>query len=67
MAPRLIQEFVKVRKDDERGREAMIAALVCRSFSKRAIVFYEVRSTSFKTVVAFLLIMRRIVMLVFET
>lgn len=42
VAPRLIQEFVKVRKDDERGREAMIAALVCRSFSKRAIVFYEV-------------------------
>ena len=43
VAPRLIQEFVKVRKDDERGREAMIAALVCRSFSKRSIVFYEVR------------------------
>ena len=42
VAPRLIQEFVKVRKDDERAREAMIAALVCRSFSKRAIVFYEV-------------------------
>jgi hypothetical protein len=31
-----------VRKDDERGREAMVAALVCRNFSKRAIVFYEV-------------------------
>lgn len=42
VAPRLIQEFVKVRKDDERGREAMVAALVCRNFSKRAIVFYEV-------------------------
>jgi hypothetical protein len=37
---------VKVRKDDEREREAMIAALVCRSFNKRAIVFYEVHSYS---------------------
>lgn len=41
VAPRLVQEFVRVRKDDE--REAMLASLVCRVFSDRAIVFYEMK------------------------
>jgi ATP-dependent RNA helicase DDX27 len=41
IAPRLIQEFVKVRSDDE--KESMLAALVCRSFNKRAIVFFETK------------------------
>jgi ATP-dependent RNA helicase DDX27 len=38
-----VQEFVKVRKDDEREKEAMLAALVCRSFNRRAIVFCEMK------------------------
>ncbi len=41
LAPRLIQEFVRIRRDDE--REAMLAALVCRNFGKRTIVFFETK------------------------
>lgn len=41
VAPRLVQEFVRVRKDDE--REAMLASLICRVFTKRVIVFYEMK------------------------
>mmetsp|Transcript_19229 Transcript_19229/g.27521 ORF Transcript_19229/g.27521 Transcript_19229/m.27521 type:complete len:857 (+) Transcript_19229:1298-3868(+) len=40
-APRLIQEFVKVRKQEE--VEAMLASLLCRSFGKKTIVFYETK------------------------
>jgi ATP-dependent RNA helicase DDX27 len=43
LAPRLVQEFVKVRKDDEREKEAMLASLICRNFNKRVIVFYEMK------------------------
>ena len=43
VAPRLVQEFVKLRRDDEREHEAMVAALVCRSFSNRTIVFFETK------------------------
>jgi ATP-dependent RNA helicase DDX27 len=42
VAPRLIQEFLKVRKDDE--REALVVSLVCRSFGSRCIVFCETKS-----------------------
>jgi ATP-dependent RNA helicase DDX27 len=41
IAPRLEQQFVKVRKEDE--REAMAAALVVRHFSKRCIVFFDTK------------------------
>lgn len=41
VAPRLVQEFVRVRKEEE--REAMLASLVVRVFSKRCIVFYEMK------------------------
>lgn len=41
VAPRLVQEFVRVRKEDE--REAMLASLIVRVFSKRCIVFYEMK------------------------
>lgn len=45
LAPRLVQEFIKVRpeRDDEREREALLAALVCRSFNKRTIAFFETK------------------------
>lgn len=42
VAPRLVQEFVKVRREDE--REALVLALVCRSFAERTIVFCETKS-----------------------
>lgn len=41
VAPRLIQEFVKVRHEDE--REAMVASLVCRGFNKKTMVFCETK------------------------
>jgi ATP-dependent RNA helicase DDX27 len=41
LAPRLIQEFVRVRKEDE--KEAMLAALVARNFSHRCIIFFETK------------------------
>lgn len=41
LAPRLIQEFVKVRADEE--REAVLISLICRSFHERVIVFCETK------------------------
>lgn len=41
VAPKLIQEFVRVRRDEE--REAMLASLVCRNFKTRVIVFFETK------------------------
>mmetsp|Transcript_20918 Transcript_20918/g.30124 ORF Transcript_20918/g.30124 Transcript_20918/m.30124 type:complete len:756 (+) Transcript_20918:54-2321(+) len=41
VAPRLVQEFVRVRRDED--KEAMLAALVCRTFNQRAIVFFETK------------------------
>ena len=43
VAPRLVQEFVKVRHNDEKEREAAVAALVCRNFHQRCIVFFETK------------------------
>eukprot|EP01036_Dinobryon_divergens_P031437 gene31437-40834_t len=40
-APRLVQEFIKVRKQDE--VEAILASLICRSFGNKTIVFYETK------------------------
>lgn len=41
VAPRLVQEFVRVRKEDE--REAGLVSLVVRNFNKRVIVFFETK------------------------
>ena len=41
VAARLVQEFVRVRKPEE--RESMLLALVCRSFTTRVIVFFETK------------------------
>ena len=41
IAPRLVQEFLRVRKDEE--KEAQLAALLCRSFKGRTIVFFETK------------------------
>ena len=41
IAPRLVQEFIKLREVDE--REAYLCALVCRSFNKRVICFFETK------------------------
>jgi superfamily II DNA/RNA helicase len=39
LAPRLVQEFVKVR--DVESTDAVVLSLVCRSFGKKTIVFCE--------------------------
>jgi ATP-dependent RNA helicase DDX27 len=54
LAPRLIQEFVRVRREDE--REAMLAALVCRNFSKRSIVFFETKKAAHRFYVILMLL-----------
>lgn len=41
VAPKLVQEFVRVRREEE--REAMLASLVCRNFNTRVIVFFETK------------------------
>jgi ATP-dependent RNA helicase DDX27 len=41
VAPKLSQEFVRVRREEE--REAMLASLVCRNFNTRVIVFFETK------------------------
>ena len=41
VAPRLVQEFVRVRKEED--RQPMLASLVCRSFGTRSIVFFETK------------------------
>lgn len=41
VAPRLVQEFVRVRREED--RQAMLASLVCRNFNTRSIVFFETK------------------------
>jgi ATP-dependent RNA helicase DDX27 len=41
VAPRLIQEFVKVRNDEE--KEALVLSLLARNFGTRTIVFFELK------------------------
>ena len=41
VAPRLIQEFVKVKNQED--REAMVLSLLSRQFGHRAIVFFEMK------------------------
>jgi len=41
VAPRLVQEFIKLR--DTAEREAYLAALVCRTYNKRVIIFFETK------------------------
>jgi ATP-dependent RNA helicase DDX27 len=41
VAPRLVQEFIKLREENE--RDAIMAALICRSFTHRVIAFFETK------------------------
>ena len=43
VAPRLVQEFVRIRNDMEEDRMAILAALLKRSFTTRSLVFFETR------------------------
>jgi ATP-dependent RNA helicase DDX27 len=41
VAPRLVQEFIKLREENE--RDAIMAALICRSVTHRVIAFFETK------------------------
>ncbi|KAJ0171349.1 hypothetical protein K1T71_012899 [Dendrolimus kikuchii] len=48
----LRQEFVRIRKDRESDREAMLAALVCRTFRDRAVIFVQTKKQAHRLHVA---------------
>ncbi|CAH4023860.1 unnamed protein product [Pieris brassicae] len=48
----LRQEFVRIRKERESDREAMLAALVCRTFRDRAVIFVQTKKQAHRLHVA---------------
>ncbi|CAH2097485.1 unnamed protein product [Euphydryas editha] len=48
----LRQEFVRIRKERESDREAILAALVCRTFRDRAVVFVQTKKQAHRLHVA---------------
>ncbi|XP_063833471.1 probable ATP-dependent RNA helicase DDX27 [Ostrinia nubilalis] len=48
----LRQEFVRIRKERESDREALLAALVCRTFRDRAVVFVQTKKQAHRLHVA---------------
>lgn len=44
----LRQEFVRIRKDKEKDREAILAALVCRTFRDHCIIFVKTKKEAHK-------------------
>ncbi|XP_035451678.2 probable ATP-dependent RNA helicase DDX27 [Spodoptera frugiperda] len=48
----LRQEFVRIRRERECDREAMLAALVCRTFRDRAVVFVQTKKQAHRLHVA---------------
>lgn len=44
VAPRLVQEFIKIRPKQEHEREAILVSLLKRTFTKRVIVFVDMKS-----------------------
>ena len=52
VAPRLEQEFVRIRAGNEGvNREAMLLALLTRTFNKRAIVFFDTKSMAHRLMI----------------
>nr|XP_032524197.1 probable ATP-dependent RNA helicase DDX27 [Danaus plexippus plexippus] len=48
----LRQEFVRIRKERECDREAILAALVCRTFKDRAVIFVQTKKQAHRLHVA---------------
>ncbi|XP_014366734.2 probable ATP-dependent RNA helicase DDX27 [Papilio machaon] len=48
----LRQEFVRIRKERESDREAILAALVCRTFRDRAVIFVQTKKQAHRLHVA---------------
>ncbi|CAB3249056.1 unnamed protein product [Arctia plantaginis] len=48
----LRQEFVRIRRERESDREALLAALVCRTFRDRAVVFVQTKKQAHRLHVA---------------
>ncbi|KAL0861330.1 hypothetical protein ABMA27_008887 [Loxostege sticticalis] len=48
----LRQEFVRIRKERESDREALLAALVCRTFRDRAVIFVQTKKQAHRLHVA---------------
>ena len=52
VAPRLEQEFVRIRPSNEGvNREAMLLALLSRTYQKQAIVFFDMKSTAHRMMI----------------
>jgi len=53
VAPRLEQEFVRVQSGNERGvnRQAMLLALLTRTFRKQVIVFFDTKATAHRLMI----------------
>lgn len=43
VAPRLIQEFIRIRPSQEKYREAILLSLLSRTFKQRVIVFFDTK------------------------
>ncbi|XP_068624912.1 probable ATP-dependent RNA helicase DDX27 [Battus philenor] len=48
----LRQEFIRIRKERESDREAILAALVCRTFRDRAVIFVQTKKQAHRLHVA---------------
>ncbi|XP_048484168.1 probable ATP-dependent RNA helicase DDX27 [Plutella xylostella] len=48
----LRQEFVRIRKERESDREAILAALVCRTFRDRAVIFVQTKKQAHRLHIA---------------
>ena len=52
VAPRLVQEFVRVRSGNEANRPAILLSLLHRSFPRRVIVFFDTKKAAHEMCIA---------------
>ena len=51
VAPRLQQEFIRIRSSNEGNREAILLALLSRTFTKKTIVFFDTKATAHRMMI----------------